>query len=161
MRCTARRWRFSTWRIVPTWKSPRFWKCPLARSNPAWPAGWRNSNTSSPEATRFATNWKVNVNSQQARQILALFRPGTADEEDPSFHEARQLAKTDPELARWFDAQCASYLALRGKFQAIPVPAGLKEKILSQPQEARQILALFRPGTADEKDPFFHQARQW
>jgi hypothetical protein len=100
------------------------------------------------------------VNSQEAKQILALFRPGTADAKDDSFHEALQLAKTDPELARWFDAHCESYLGLRGKFQAIPIPPGLKERLLSNQQGARQILALFRPGTADEKDVFFHEALQ-
>jgi hypothetical protein len=72
------------------------------------------------------------VNKQEARKILALFRPGSADEKDPFFHEARHLAKTDPELARWFDEHCEAYLVLRRKFQAIPVPPGLKEQILSE-----------------------------
>jgi hypothetical protein len=72
------------------------------------------------------------MNSQEAKIILALFRPGTADEADPSFQEARQLAKADPELTRWFEAHCESYLLLRGKFQAIPIPPGLKEQILSE-----------------------------
>ena len=48
MRSTARPWRFFIWRIVPTRKLPIFSKCPSARSNPAWRADWRNSNTSSP-----------------------------------------------------------------------------------------------------------------
>ena len=72
------------------------------------------------------------MNNQDARHILALFRPGTADENDPFFQEARQLAKTDPELARWLDAHCEAYLALRQKLQAIPIPPGLKEQILSE-----------------------------
>jgi hypothetical protein len=72
------------------------------------------------------------VNNQEAKSILALFRPGSADERDPSFHEARQRAKTDPELARWFDAHCEAYLVLRQKIQAIPIPPGLKEQILSE-----------------------------
>jgi hypothetical protein len=72
------------------------------------------------------------LNNQEAKKILILFRPGSADEKDPFFDEARQLAKTDPELARWFAAHCESYLVLRPKFQTIPVPAGLKEQILSE-----------------------------
>jgi len=72
------------------------------------------------------------VNNQEAKQILTLFRPGSADEKDPSFLEARQLAKTDPELAHWFDAHCQTYLLLRRKFEAIPIPPGLKEQILSE-----------------------------
>jgi hypothetical protein len=79
------------------------------------------------------------VNKQGAKQILALFRPGTADEEDPFFHEARQLAKTDPELARWFDEHCESYLVLRQKFQAIPVPPGLMEQIISERKIQRRL----------------------
>ena len=72
------------------------------------------------------------MNNQEAKEILQLFRPGTADEKDAAFDQARQLAKTDPELARWFDQHCRAYLALRRKFQAIPVPPGLKEQILSE-----------------------------
>jgi hypothetical protein len=72
------------------------------------------------------------VNNQQAKEVLMLFRPGTADEQDPAFAEARRLVKADPELARWFDEHCASYLALRRKFAEIPVPTGLKERILSE-----------------------------
>jgi hypothetical protein len=72
------------------------------------------------------------LTNQEAKKILALFRPGSADEKDPSFDEARQLAKTDPELASWFATHCESYLILRPKFQSIPVPPGLKEQILSE-----------------------------
>ncbi|HEX4122242.1 MAG TPA: hypothetical protein VH619_16615 [Verrucomicrobiae bacterium] len=72
------------------------------------------------------------MNNHEAKQILTLFRPGTADENDPSFDEARQFAKTDPELAQWLEAHCQSYLILRQKFKTIPVPAGLKEQILSE-----------------------------
>jgi len=79
------------------------------------------------------------MNSPQAREILALFRPGTADEQDPAFDQARQLAKTDAELARWFDEHCEAYLVLRQKFQSIPVPPGLKEQILSERKIRRPV----------------------
>jgi hypothetical protein len=72
------------------------------------------------------------VNNKEAREILILFRPGTADEEDPYFHQARQMARTEPELARSFKEHCEAYVALRRKFQAIPIPPGLKEQILSE-----------------------------
>jgi hypothetical protein len=72
------------------------------------------------------------VLKEEAQQILALFRPGTADEKDPFFREARQMSQADPELARWFDAHCEACLILRRKFQAIPIPPGLKEQILSE-----------------------------
>jgi hypothetical protein len=72
------------------------------------------------------------VDNLQAREILALFRPGTADEQDPAFAQARQLAGTDPELGRWFEEHCEAYLVLRQKFQAIPIPPELKKQILSE-----------------------------
>jgi len=72
------------------------------------------------------------MNNPEAKEILALFRPNTADERDPYFDQARQMAKTDPELARWFEQHCEAFLALRRKFAAIPIPPGLKEQILSE-----------------------------
>jgi hypothetical protein len=72
------------------------------------------------------------MNNHEAKEILSLYRPGTADEKDAAFDQARQLAKTDPELACWFDQHCEAYLVLRRKFQAIPIPPGLKEQILSE-----------------------------
>ena len=72
------------------------------------------------------------MNNPQAKEILALFRPGTADEQDAAFVQARELAKTDPELAQWFDEHCEAYLILRRKFRAIPIPPGLQEQILAE-----------------------------
>ena len=40
------------------------------------------------------------MNHDEARQILLLYRPGTADAEDPQIAEALALAKREPELAR-------------------------------------------------------------
>ena len=86
------------------------------------------------------------MNKQEAKKILALFRPGTADEQDSFFQEARQLAKTDPELARWLDEHCEAYLVLRRKFQAIPIPPGLKEQIISERKIQRPFFqAYWRP----------------
>jgi hypothetical protein len=89
------------------------------------------------------------VNHKQAKEILALYRPGTADAKDPSFDEARRVAAEDPEVGRWFENQCASYLAMREKLKEIPVPTGLKEQILSErqprmPVERTIIHAAFR-----------------
>jgi hypothetical protein len=82
------------------------------------------------------------MNSEQAKNILALFRPGTADRNDPGFQAALESArpyappaqgqdKPDPALARWFQDHCSSYLSIRDKFVNIPVPQGLEEKILA------------------------------
>jgi hypothetical protein len=72
------------------------------------------------------------MNNQQAKEILVLFRPGTADREDAEFSEALALAKQDPELGQWFREHCAFHEAVRVKFRQIPVPEGLKEQILSE-----------------------------
>jgi hypothetical protein len=72
------------------------------------------------------------MTSQEAKQILLLYRPGTADDQDPEFAEALLLLKGDAELTRWFEEHLAIRKTLRARFQQIPVPAGLKEQILSE-----------------------------
>jgi hypothetical protein len=72
------------------------------------------------------------VNSQEAKEILVFYRPGTADEHDPEFTEALALSKSDADLGRWLQEQTTVHQALRSRFQQIPVPPGLKEQILSE-----------------------------
>jgi hypothetical protein len=71
------------------------------------------------------------VNSLEAKDILLLYRP-SADRDDPEFSEAIAFAKTDPELAGWFQQHCAFQDAARAAFNDIPVPEALKEQILSE-----------------------------
>jgi hypothetical protein len=72
------------------------------------------------------------MNRQQAKQILSLYRPGTADLNDPAFAEALLVCESDPESKLWFKAHCESYNALRARFKEIPVPEGFKEQILAE-----------------------------
>ena len=72
------------------------------------------------------------MNSQEAREILTLYRPGTADAEDPAFAEALQLCRQNAELGQWFAQHCAVYSALRTKFKQTPIPEGLKEQIIAE-----------------------------
>jgi hypothetical protein len=76
------------------------------------------------------------VNRDEIKHILLVYRPGTADAEDPEIAEALALAKNDPELSQWLEEHCARQNALRAKFRQIAVPAGLKEQIISE-QAAR------------------------
>lgn len=72
------------------------------------------------------------MNSEQAKEVLLLYRPGTDDREDPEIAEALDVTRRDPELAAWFAQHCAFQEAAAGAFQRIPVPEGLREQILSE-----------------------------
>ena len=83
------------------------------------------------------------MNHDDAKDILRLYRPGTADAADPQMAEALALVKQDAELARWFDEYRARQETLREKFRQISVPAGLKEQIISE-QAAREKVIIWR-----------------
>ncbi len=72
------------------------------------------------------------MNSEQAREILVLYRPGTADADDSSFAEALRWCERDAGLKGWFDEHCAVYATLRARFKETPIPEGLKEQILAE-----------------------------
>ena len=72
------------------------------------------------------------MNAAEAKNILLLYRPGTADADDPQIAAALAFAKTDPQLARWLEEHCARQEALRAKFREIIAPAGLREQIISE-----------------------------
>jgi len=69
---------------------------------------------------------------QHAKEILSLYRPGTADANDPAFAEALASCEDDRELKLWFTAHCDTYNALRSRFREISAPEGLKEQILAE-----------------------------
>lgn len=71
------------------------------------------------------------MNSDQAKEILLLYRPGTADAEDPEIVEAMAVARRDPELARWFERHVAFQSAMRTSFRQIAVPEHLKLELLA------------------------------
>jgi len=72
------------------------------------------------------------MNAEEAKTILLLYRPNSADAGDPQIAEALALANRDPGLARWFADHCAWQETLRAKFRQINAPAGLKEQIISE-----------------------------
>jgi hypothetical protein len=85
------------------------------------------------------------VDSRQAREILALYRPGSTDAVDPQMAEALDQVKRDPELATWFQEHCAVYTAIRSKLKAIPIPPGLKRQIIVGQADHARIIPL--PGS--------------
>jgi hypothetical protein len=68
----------------------------------------------------------------EAKEVLKLYRPNTADSADPSFAEALAICEHDAELKKWFEEHCALYSAMRAKFKQIAVPEGLKEQIIAE-----------------------------
>lgn len=77
------------------------------------------------------------MTTQQAKQILLLFRPGRGDEADPEIAAALDLAERDPELQAWFREHCAFTEVLRKKFAELPVPKTLIGDILLGPKVVR------------------------
>ncbi len=82
------------------------------------------------------------MDSQEAKKILALSLPGGMDAADAKMAEALEAAQRDPELAAWFEQQCAVYNTIRGKLREIPVPADLKRRIITEKSSHRKIIPL-------------------
>lgn len=80
---------------------------------------------------------KDKMTNDQAKQILQLYRPGTADAADPEFAEALEACERDAALKQWFSNHCALYAAIRSKLKKIPVPEGFKEQIIAERQVHR------------------------
>jgi hypothetical protein len=62
------------------------------------------------------------MSRDQAKQILLLFRPGTADAQDPDIQQAMKIARQDPELRSWFENHCQFQQSIRSKLRGIEVP---------------------------------------
>ncbi len=72
------------------------------------------------------------MNREEAREVLLLYRPGTADAEDPQVVSAMEVARRDPELGEWFQRHVAFQSAMRDKLRQIEVPSHLKTALLAR-----------------------------
>ena len=81
---------------------------------------------------------------EEAKSILLLYRPGTADMADPRVSEAMAFARQDPELDAWLENHVIMQNLMRAKFREIAAPAGLKEKIISELPSRGKVIALPR-----------------
>jgi hypothetical protein len=72
------------------------------------------------------------MTNEEAKRILAIYRPGTDDERDPMFAEALELARSDRELKAWFDESLAFDQSMRAVFGRVTAPAGVREAILAE-----------------------------
>ena len=71
------------------------------------------------------------MNREEARKILAVYRPGGHDDDDPFFAEAKGVAAEDPELAAWFAEEQNFDRAFADRIGEAAVPVGLKTRILA------------------------------
>lgn len=72
------------------------------------------------------------MDSKEAKRILQSYRPGMSADEDPRIAEALELTKRDPILAAWLAEECALHEAMAAKFNEVPVPGDLKDRILAE-----------------------------
>jgi len=78
------------------------------------------------------------MNIQEAKLILQAYRPGGQDAADPMFAEALALAQRDPELQKWLAQEQALDSLVQTRLQkAVPVPFGLKTRLLAQRKAVR------------------------
>jgi len=71
------------------------------------------------------------MNSEEAKRLLEVFRPGGADLGDPRFLEALKQSERDPALGRWFDEQRRFDGQFVEGLKTIPIPSDLQEAILA------------------------------
>jgi hypothetical protein len=71
------------------------------------------------------------MKKEEAKFILGSYRHGGQDGNDPHFREALALAKSDPELSKWFEEELALEAEVSRKVHSIPVPSNLRSNILA------------------------------
>src|ERR1044071_783866 len=71
------------------------------------------------------------MTKEEAKKILAAYRPGNQDRLDSHFAEALQETERDAELARWFSEEQEFDHAVAAELKSVPVPFGLNTRILA------------------------------
>jgi hypothetical protein len=71
------------------------------------------------------------MRTEEAKFILAAYRPGGGDAGDPAFTDALRMATEDPGLGAWLTLSRAHDAAVSGKLGEIQPPAGLRDAILA------------------------------
>ena len=71
------------------------------------------------------------MKSQDAKELLEVYRPGGADAAEPHFQEALQQAALDPRMAGWFNEQRNFDADFAKSLDAVPAPTDLKDSILA------------------------------
>lgn len=71
------------------------------------------------------------MTKEEAKRILAAYRPGDQDRLESDFAEALLEIKRDPELAKWFAEQREFDHTVAAHLNSVPVPFGLKTRIIA------------------------------
>jgi hypothetical protein len=88
---------------------------------------------------------KKSMNTRQAKEILALYKPGDTNLLDPRMAEALELTRKDPDLAVWFGQHCASLV--QSPPSSEPRPSSTIPKLPSPQVEERDQTDFFIKGT--------------
>jgi hypothetical protein len=72
------------------------------------------------------------MTTQEAKEILAGYRPGTEDELDPMFTEALALAGRDAQLKAWLDESVAFDQTMKNELAHVPAPEMVRAAILRE-----------------------------
>src|ERR1043166_4810552 len=71
------------------------------------------------------------MTKEEAKKILAAYRPGDQDQLESDFAEALAETQRDAELARWFAEEREFDRTVAAHLKSVPVPFGLKTRILA------------------------------
>jgi hypothetical protein len=71
------------------------------------------------------------MRTEEAKFILAAYRPGGGDAGNPAFSDALRMATEDPGLGAWFAQSRSHDAAVSAKLAEIQPPAGLRDAILA------------------------------
>lgn len=71
------------------------------------------------------------MNRDEAQARLRAYQPGSADDHDPRFAEARARLERDAELRSWFEQERRFDAAVRERLGAVPPPPGLLPRLLA------------------------------
>lgn len=70
------------------------------------------------------------MDNERAKTILSAYHGDAADAGEPLFAEALAQVQCDPELARWFQEECALNERMRAAVQSLRPPAHLRDTLL-------------------------------
>ncbi len=84
------------------------------------------------------------MSPDEARQVLARWKPGIDVTADPEMSSALELASRDSDLGAWFERHRAFQTGAAAALRGIPVPADLHDRILAERKVVRPSFRILR-----------------